>query len=242
MSNVEKIPKIIHQIWLGPLEPPKEAMQSWKKLHPDWEHVLWTEKNLPKLKNQDAFDRSEAYSQKADILRYEILFHFGGIFVDADEHCIKNINPLFEEIFQGFCNCFAVYEKGNSGLIANGIMGCTKKNPFMEKMVNGINIDQEGRTWEIVGPKYLTDLIKKHNPAVHLFKSKVFLPVHHSERPRKKINLNQLKQDPEIYGVQLWGSTTCAYKPRFWSSPSLFAKYWFNQLKGKRVFQLQKNN
>jgi mannosyltransferase OCH1-like enzyme len=241
MSKVEKIPKIIHQIWLGPLEPPKEAMQSWKKLHPDWGYILWTEKNLPELKNQDAFDRSEAYSQKADILRYEILFHFGGIFVDADEHCIKNINPLFEEIFQGFCDCFAVYEKGNSGLIANGIMGCTKKNPFMEKLVNGINIDQEGRTWEIVGPKYLTDMIEKHNPAVHLFKSKVFLPVHHSERPRKKINLNQLKQDPEIYGVQLWGSTTCAYRPKFWSSPSLFAKYWFNQLKGKR-FSITENN
>lgn len=241
MSKVEKIPKIIHQIWLGPLEPPNEAMQSWKKLHPDWEYILWTEKNLPELKNQDAFDRSEAYSQKADILRYEVLFHFGGIFVDADEHCIKNINPLFEEIFQEFCDCFAVYEKGNSGLIANGIMGCTKKNPFMEKLVNGINIDQEGRTWEIVGPKYLTDMIEKHNPEVYLFKSKVFLPVHHSERPRKKINLNQLKQDPEIYGVQLWGSTTCAYKPKFWSSPSLFAKYWFNQLKGKR-FSITEND
>lgn len=241
MNELNRIPKIIHQIWLGPLEPPKEAMDSWKNLHEDWEYILWTEKNLPALKNQDAFDRSKAYSQKADILRYEILYHFGGIFVDADEHCIKPIDPLFEEIFQNLCDCFAVYERGNSGLIANGIMGCSKNNLFMEKMVNGINIDQDGRTWEIVGPKYLTDLIKKHNPAVHLFKSKVFLPVHHSERPRKKINLNQLKQDPEIYGVQLWGSTTCAYKPKFWSSPSLFAKYWFNQLKGKR-FSITENN
>ena len=121
------------------------------------------------------------------------------------------------------------------------VLWVAQKNPFMKKLVNGINIDQEGRTWEIVGPKYLTDMIEKHNPAVHLFKSKVFLPVHHSERPRKKINLNQLKQDPEIYGVQLWGSTTCAYKPKFWSSPLLFAKYWFNQLKGKR-FSITENN
>lgn len=240
MNDIEKIPKIIHQIWLGPLEPPLEAMESWKNLHPDWEYILWTEKNLPALKNQDAFDRSEAYSQKADILRYEILYHLGGVFVDADEYCIKPINPLFEEIYQNRRDCFAVYEKGNSGLVANGIMGCTKKNLFMEKMVNEVNIDQEGRTWEIVGPKYLTDLIEKYKPAVYLFKSKVFLPVHHSERPRKKINLNQLKQDPEIYGVQLWGSTTCAYKPKFWSSPSLFAKHWFNKIKGKRFSIIEK--
>lgn len=240
MNDLKRIPKIIHQIWLGPLEPPKEAMESWKDFHPNWEYILWTEKNLPALKNQNAFDRSDAYSQKADILRYEILQDFGGIFVDADEHCLKNIDPLFESIFQSHCDCFAVYEKGNSGLIANGIMGCTKNNPFMKKMVDEINIDQYGRTWEIVGPQYLTDLVEKYKPAIHLFKSKVFLPVHHSERPRKKINLNILREDPEVYGVQLWGSTTCAYRPKFWTSPSLYVKYWFNKLKGKRFSIIEK--
>ena len=158
MNDLKRIPKIIHQIWLGPLEPPKEAMESWKDFHPNWEYILWTEKNLPALKNQNAFDRSDAYSQKADILRYEILQDFGGIFVDADEHCIKNIDPLFESIFQSHCDCFAVYEKGNSGLIANGIMGCTKNNPFMKKMVDeiirliiltAINLKKEEATNEV---------------------------------------------------------------------------------------------
>lgn len=234
MKDVEKIPKIIHQIWLGPLEPPVEAMNSWKNLHPDWEYILWTEKNLPALKNQDAFERSERYAQKADILRYEILFNYGGIFVDADEHCIKKIDPLFEKIFEQNCECFASYEKENSTLVANGIMGCTKKNSFMKKMVDEINIEQEGYAWEIVGPQYLTRMLDKHKPAVYLFEPKVFLPIHYSDKHLRKIDLAELMQDPEIYGVQLWGSTTRAYRAKFKDSPSLFFQYWMNKLKGKR--------
>ncbi len=236
MNDIDAIPKIIHQIWIGPLEPPREAMETWKKLHREWDYILWTEKNLPELKNQDAFDRSKAHAQKADILRYEILYRHGGIFVDADEYCIKEITPLYQEIHQNKCDCFAVRETDTSELIANGIMGCTAGNAFMGKMVNEINIDQQGQPWEIVGPKYLTKMVDKHSPAIHLFKSKVFLPIHHSEKHRRKIDLNLLKLDPEIYGIQLWGSTTSAYKSKFLDSPFLFAKYWLNRLKRKRFF------
>jgi mannosyltransferase OCH1-like enzyme len=86
------IPRIIHQIWLGPLTPPSKALDSWKKKHPNWEYRLWTEDNLPNLKNQHAFDVSDNYPQKADILRYELLEQFGGVYVDADVHCIKPVD------------------------------------------------------------------------------------------------------------------------------------------------------
>ena len=240
MSNVEKIPKIIHQIWLGPLDPPLEAMESWKNLQPVWEYILWTEKNLPELKNQDAFDKSERYAQKADILRYEILFHHGGFFVDADEQCIKNVTPLFDNIYKNDFDCFASYEKENSTLVANGIMGCTKNNAFMKKMVDEINIDQDGYPWEIVGPGYLTRMIEKYKPAIYLFEPKVFLPIHYSDKHLRKIDLALLAQDPDIYGVQFWGSTTRAYRAKFKDSPSLFFQYWMNRFKGKR-FTIKKN-
>lgn len=234
MKDLERIPKIIHQIWLGPLEAPTEAMETWKTLNPDWEYIIWTEQNIPALKNQDAFDKSERYAQKADILRYEILYRHGGFFVDADEYCLKNITPLFEKIYEDRCDCFASYEKENSDLIANGLMGCTRNNPFMKKMVNEINIDQDGQAWEVVGPKYLTRMIEKYKPAIYLFKAKTFLPIHYSDRHLRKINLTLLKQDPDIYGVQLWGSTTRAYRAKFKDSPSLFFQHWMNKLKGKR--------
>jgi|TARA_B110000967_G_C18825493_1_gene531118 hypothetical protein len=194
-------------------------METWKVLHPKWEYLLWSEKNLPKLKNQQAFDQSKAFTQKADILRYELFYHYGGIFVDADEYCIKPIDSLFEKIRQNDCDCFAVYERGNSGLVANGIIGCTAKNDFMKKMTDGIDIDKKGDPWELVGPKYLTATIEKYQPAVYIFSSKVFLPVHFRDKDQRNIDVEELKKDPEIYGIQLWGTTTSAYRPKISNIP-----------------------
>ena len=44
-----RIPKIIHQIWLGGALPQKYyAMQkTWQEHHPDWEYRLWTDADLP---------------------------------------------------------------------------------------------------------------------------------------------------------------------------------------------------
>ena len=39
-----KIPKIIHQIWIGPKPIPdqyKEFSQKMIEMHPDWEYHLW---------------------------------------------------------------------------------------------------------------------------------------------------------------------------------------------------------
>jgi len=233
MYKPEAIPKIIHQIWLGPLEPPTEVMQTWKELHPEWKYLLWSEKNLPQLKNQEAFDKSKAFTQKADILRYELLYQYGGIFVDADEYCIKPIDSLFEKIHQQKCDCFAVYERGNSGLIANGIMGCTIKNDFMKKMTGEIDIDTKSDPWELVGPKYLTSMMEKYQPAAYIFPSKVFLPIHFRDKDRRNIGIEELRKDPDIHGIQLWGTTTSAYRPIFLTSPILFLRYIFKKLRKK---------
>lgn len=36
-----KIPKIIHQIWIGPKPAPSRWMRSWRKKNPDWKYILW---------------------------------------------------------------------------------------------------------------------------------------------------------------------------------------------------------
>lgn len=41
-----KIPKIIHQIWLGSPLPQKfkKLQASWIKMHPEWTYILWTDR------------------------------------------------------------------------------------------------------------------------------------------------------------------------------------------------------
>ncbi len=93
-----KIPKIIHQIWIGPKPFPeqrKSFCKKWQQLHPDWEYRLWTNSDVSHFdfSLRDLYEEAVNYGQKSDLLRYEILRHYGGLYVDLDFECINS----FEE-------------------------------------------------------------------------------------------------------------------------------------------------
>ncbi|GAI63343.1 unnamed protein product, partial [marine sediment metagenome] len=95
-AHAPRIPKIIHQIWLGSPFPEKYAyfQSTWQLHHPDWEYKLWTEKEIEEfgLTNKAAYDESTNYGQKSDIARYEILYRIGGLYVDTDFECFNNFD------------------------------------------------------------------------------------------------------------------------------------------------------
>lgn len=232
-----QIPRIIHQIWLGPLEPPLQAMQSWQELHPSWEYKLWTEQNIPQLKNQHAFDVSDNYPQKSDVLRYELLAKFGGVYVDADEYCLKPIDGLIAE-FEA-TGLIAAYEGSldRPELVANTVLACDKDNVFMWLMVNELDITKVGGAWEVTGPQYLTNMLAKHTPKLHLLPAKHFYPIHHRDKERRRIDLSLLAQDKDVYGVHLWSGTKRAYKPIWFRTPFKYLLYKIRKLLNK-TFQV----
>ena len=82
-----EIPKIIHQIWLGPNKQPDIWMNSWKNnyinKYPEWTYKLWTEQEIDELNliNKKQYENEKFYNGKSDIARYEILYRFGGVFM-----------------------------------------------------------------------------------------------------------------------------------------------------------------
>lgn len=93
------IPKIIHQIWLGPKELPqnyKYYLQTWKEYNPDWQYRLWTEEDIVKenFESMDLYWLARSYQERSDIARYEILKKYGGLYVDTDIECFANFTEL----------------------------------------------------------------------------------------------------------------------------------------------------
>ena len=101
------IPKIIHQIWFkfgdGPSTPPEKYQvmkKTWRDLHPDWTFMEWDlEKSRTFLKSHypgylDMFDGYIKDIFKVDAIRYFLLHHYGGFYVDSDCTCIRNIENL----------------------------------------------------------------------------------------------------------------------------------------------------
>lgn len=97
-SSELKIPKIIHQIWLGSPLPAefKEYIESWLEHHPGWKYKLWTDADVEKitLYNQRFYDASKNYGVKSDILKWEIIYRYGGVYIDMDFECLKPLDEL----------------------------------------------------------------------------------------------------------------------------------------------------
>lgn len=95
------IPKIIHYCWFGPNKIPnslKKYIKTWKKYCPDYEIRCWTEKNYDVM--QHTFVKS-AYEAKAwafvsDYVRLDVIYRYGGIYLDTDVELLKNLDFLLD--------------------------------------------------------------------------------------------------------------------------------------------------
>lgn len=94
------IPKIIHQVWLGgPLpEAFKKYVDSWKTMHGQggWVYKLWTDEDMKTfpLHNRALFDESDSVGVRSDIAKWEIVYKYGGVYLDVDFECLKPLDIL----------------------------------------------------------------------------------------------------------------------------------------------------
>ena len=204
------IPKIIHQIWLGDQSKrPSSLIDTWKEINPDWEHILWTEENLPNLRNQEQFDSMKELAGKADILRYELLHDYGGFFIDADSECI---NPLDDFLTENKAFCCWENEQLRQGLMSNGYFATEKNSSLAMKIIERISTFDSKQieklpnltAWRIVGPVLLTTIANEmgEESGLHVYPSHYFIPRHYS-------GLEYNGKD-KIYCKQYWGSTHTA--------------------------------
>lgn len=168
-KEVCRIPKIIHQIWLGSPVPARYIawMRSWTKWL-GWDYKLWMDediKSLP-LYNQDLYDESTNFGEKSDLLRLELLLHYGGIYVDTDFECINR--AVFDEL-----NCsydfyigFEPIDHGtinNAYKICNAIIAARPHHPIIKNLIIGIRANwrkrQHQSAVEKSGPDYFSRLI-----------------------------------------------------------------------------------
>lgn len=128
------IPKIFHFIWIGPHRfPYKSNIDTYKQLHPDWEFKLWTDDNIPTLVNQKIYDQIPVYATKADLLRLELLYKYGGVYVDVDSKCLKNIEPLISKL-----TLFAATSNARNKRMTNNTLGVTPKHQAYLQCINGV--------------------------------------------------------------------------------------------------------
>jgi mannosyltransferase OCH1-like enzyme len=221
------IPKLIHQLWIGPKPAPTKFMNTWSSKHPDFQYLFWTEADLSKListrkitataASGEVFEQSldcidkivsiEEINGKADIIRWEILYQFGGVFLDADSICIEPFDHVImgKKAFAGWEN-----EQVRTGLIATGTMGFPPNHPLCKAAIDYIQKNEvshaatQQMAWQTVGPLLLTRLIQTGLYSdVFIFPSWFFLPIHCTGV--------EYTGHGKVYAYQEWGSTKKNY-------------------------------
>jgi inositol phosphorylceramide mannosyltransferase catalytic subunit len=155
------VPRILHQIWLGGQPLPDEFAgyrETWLLHHPDWEHRFWTEENLPSdLRRPEVYERLRMPAERSDILRLEVLFREGGVYVDTDFECHRPLDPVIGDLD------FVTAPLKPNGWVNNAFIGSTPRHPIIERALREIQprefygLDKHG-----TGPRFFDRIVKQY--------------------------------------------------------------------------------
>ena len=128
------IPKTIHYCWFGGNPKPEiieKCIASWKRYCPDWEILEWNESNYdvstyPYV--QEAYE-AKKWAFVSDVVRLDVVFRSGGVYLDTDVELFQNIDYLRE------CDAFFAFETNRN--INTGIgFGSVANHPAVNAMLS----------------------------------------------------------------------------------------------------------
>jgi len=177
---------------------PTDWMRTWKDKHPSWEFMLWDNDSVAShpFKNKErimqCIEKGLPHGA-ADIIRYGVLYEYGGFVAPADSICLLPIDELLD--IEEDCFCCYQHEIKKPGLLSPHL-GTTVGNELMRILIDKIpaNIKQP---WQQTGNLLLTNVVKKTGYPIKIYPSVTFIPVYNDGS----------KQEGKAHAEHLWGTT-----------------------------------
>ncbi len=163
------IPRIINVFW-DKQEAPADIealMQSWRDRNPAYE---W--RRFDEIRARDylaskfagpviqAYQSVQEVSQKADIFRLALLVAEGGVYVDADDRCLRPLDTLLPS------GASLVLAQEEFGCAANHFLAASPGHPVLQAalraVVAGVNRGDNEFPWLCSGPGLLTRALALH--------------------------------------------------------------------------------
>lgn len=199
------IPKTIHQIHMGDSKLTSkeiEWQQTWKQHNPHWKHVMWTDAKIAKdlkITHQDIFDDCKSYSEKSDVLRFEILYQYGGLYIDTDFECLKSIDSLFID------SEIVIYRESHKD-VCGAFFAARKHNPHVKKLIDALPARKKSHGHKAANIKYGPEYLHEYLPSeIVRNDTKTVYPYLWNEKHRAKENFK--KTSPGAYAVHHWNKS-----------------------------------
>jgi len=193
------IPKTFHQIWLGDEPLPEQHRlwsRTWLRLNPGWTLRLWRGAEELPLVNRAEFDAARHVVEQSDILRYEIVYRYGGCYIDTDFECLRRFDwrLLTSEAFVGL----ETEERLNNALFA-----AEPRHPWLQAVIQGLPAHRAARAGRSVAERTGPDLLQAVTAGrrdVKVFPASYFypMPIEHRGQHRRCLEAGQY---PGAYAV-----------------------------------------
>ncbi|ELU12549.1 hypothetical protein CAPTEDRAFT_54872, partial [Capitella teleta] len=177
-----RIPHIIHQVWDTRDIPHffHAWVSRWMDVNPGWGYWLWTiddAKLLIGSQYPEYLALFESYPEvihRADAMRYFILHHFGGVYMDLDMEPLKpldNWTSNYDVVLSQECYEHTYVVRGESEPnIVNGVMFARPQHPFFLSAVKSLPDAANkyfGDFLQATGPVFLSRVLKEYLNTTH---------------------------------------------------------------------------
>jgi hypothetical protein len=193
-----RIPRTLHRVWVGAAPMPAEYEhfgETFGRHHPGWEMRTWTDGDLPGLDIDVALrERARTPSELSNLMRYEVLRRYGGVYVDTDVECLRPLTPLLRGV-----DAFAALEC--PGRVGNAVLGAVPSHPVFERaarLARG-TLGIGAHSADANGPYFLSLLLEQASD-VTIFPAELFYPFRWDETERRH------ELFPDAYAVHHWAT------------------------------------
>jgi len=195
--EMNNIPKIIHHTWKDKNDIPEQwkiSYNSWRKFYPEGEfkYMFWTDKDNLKLIKNDFPEYLELYNsypkniQRIDMIRYFILYKYGGIYSDMDYEVKKN---FYNELVKNKINIIESPYKFNEEA-QNSLMASPAKHPTWKKVFKSLLENRKGEDpLNTTGPRMLSKVYLSNKNTINLLDCKKYQRTRWS---KKHLNLKKM--------------------------------------------------
>lgn len=194
-----RIPRAIHRVWLGerPMgDEERHFGETFARHHPGWEMRLWTDADLPELDiGKTEIARARSASELSNVVRYEVLRCYGGLYFDTDFECLRELTPLVRGL-----DAFAALE--SPGVVGAGALGSIPEHPAFIRAARLARqtLGTGNNSADANGP-YLLTLVLEQEPGVTILGAEHLYPYRWDQPERRNDSF------PDAYAVHHWAGS-----------------------------------
>lgn len=222
----EEIPKIIHILFFGETDFYNfhhRCIHSMLQYMPDYE--IWIHNSKEPVNNKywddikrhitikktevpqqyDGYDL-KYFQYKADVLRLEVLYNYGGVYLDLDMLIVKP----FHDVFKSGHSFYISKEKQGQDCLINAFLASKPKNEFIKLWLNEFKCGLRLGIWAHHIRDSNKKLLDEHPHYMHKYKIKllegnIFMPLHWTDGDTfSKSERVPYEFPAESYGTHLW--------------------------------------